>query len=322
MSMRNSLQISTIAVLLASGVTLVAQATTGALNGRVTDEAGKPIVGARVSLESPALFQSRVVLTDAKGDYRAQLLPVGNYKITVSAAGKVGKTASDIRIGVGSNLSLPFTLKSIDVASATVEVTASSVAESKTSDKIAVNYSAEQLLKLPVSMQGFDAITNIAPGVAGYGNGARVRGSDTNQILYSIDGINVKDDSGKSTVLYAPLPDSIEDVQVVVSGLNARNGLVSGGQVNMVTKSGSNTFEGTLRSNMSRASLGSDYPLTNAYNNSNLRRVDLTRTTDFTFSGPIIKDRLWFTLGTRFTPSQATTGLLGYTVQGVKDGQT
>jgi hypothetical protein len=325
MNMRNTLQLSTIAVMLAGGVSLIAQTTTGALRGQVTDDAGKPIKGVRIALESPALFQARVFITDAEGMYRALLLPVGNYTVKVSAEGWLGKTASDVRIGVGSNLALPFTLKATAVASGIVEVVGNIAAESKTSDKISVNYSADQLLKMPVSMQGFDSITNIAPGVAGYGNAARVRGSDTNQILYSIDGINVKDDSGKSASLYAPLPDSIDDVQVVASGLNARNGLVSGGQVNMVTKSGSNNFEGTVRFNMSRASLGSDYYQTNADNNSNLLREDLTHTTDFLVSGPIVKDRLWFTLGTRFTPSQATTGLLGYTVVGVQkqpDGST
>jgi hypothetical protein len=287
----------------------------------VADDAGKPIPGARISVESPALFQPRTYITDAKGLYHAQLLPVGNYTIKVSAAGKLGKTANDVRVGVGSNLDLSFTLKSTEVAAATVEVVGTTAAEAKTSANVSVNYSAEQLLKMPTSMEGFDAIANIAPGISGYGTGVRVRGSDTNQVLYSIDGINVKDDTGKNSALYAPLPDSIEDVQVVVSGLNARNGLVSGGQVNMVTKSGSNTFEGSVRSNMSRSSLGADYPLTNAFNNSNLLREDLTHTTDITFSGPIIKDRLWFTIGTRLQPSQATVGLLGYTVVGIKAGQ-
>jgi len=322
MNMRNTLQLSTLAVMLAGGVSLVAQTTTGALRGQVTDESGKPIAGARISLESPALFQTRVVKTEADGSYRALLLPVGNYTLKVSAEGKLGKTATDVRVGVGSNLALAFVLKSAQAAAATVEVVSNTAAEAKTSDKISVNYSADQLLKMPVSMQGFDAITNIAPGVAGYGTAARVRGSDTNQILYSVDGINVKDDSGKAASLYQPLPDSIEDVQVVASGLNARNGLVSGGQVNMVTKSGSNTFEGTVRANMSRASLGADYYLTNAANNSNLLREDLTHTTDILLSGPIVKDRLWFTLGTRITPSQATTGLLGYTVLGIREGQS
>jgi len=325
MNMRNTLQLSTIAVMLAGGVNLIAQTTTGALRGQVTDDAGKPIKGARVSLESPALFQARVLTTDAEGKYRALLLPVGNYTVKVSADGKLGKSANEVRIGVGSNLDLPFALKTTELASTTVEVIGSTAAESKTSDKISVNYSAEQLLKIPVNMRGFDDITNMAPGVAGYKNEARVRGSDINQILYSIDGINVKDDSGKGTSLYAPLPDSIEDVQVVSSGLNARSGLVSGGQVNMVTKSGSNTFAGTVRANMSRASMGADFYLTNANNNSDRLREDLTHTTDVVLSGPIVKDRLWFTLGTRFTPSQATTGLLGYTVLGVQknpDGST
>ena len=58
MNMRNTLQLSTLAVMLAGGVSLVAQTTTGALRGQVTDEAGKPIAGARISLESPALFQT------------------------------------------------------------------------------------------------------------------------------------------------------------------------------------------------------------------------------------------------------------------------
>ncbi|WP_243322588.1 TonB-dependent receptor [Geothrix sp. SG200] len=323
MKMRYTLQLPVLAAVLAGGVSLVAQTTTGAVRGRVTDEAGRPVAGARIAFESPALFQTRTVVSEAGGAYHALLLPVGNYTIRVSAEGKLGKTVKDFRVGVGSDLSLPFVLKSQETASAVVEVTSTTTAaEAKTSDKVSVNYSAEQLLKLPVSMRGFDDITNMAPGVAGYGTGARVRGSDANQILYSIDGINVKDDSGLAASLYAPLPDSIEDVQVVSSALNARNGLVSGGQVNMVTKSGSNSFEGTVRANMSRASMGADYYLTNASNNSNLLREDLTHTLDVLLSGPILKDRLWFTLGTRFTPSQATTGLLGYTVTGIRAGQS
>lgn len=321
MNLRTMLRLSSLAAMLAGGAVLTAQTTTGALQGQVTDDAGRPVKGARVSLESPALFQARVFITDDRGEYRALLLPVGNYTVRVSAPGHLGQTAKDVRVGVGTSLSLPFRLKAAQVASATVEVVSNYTTEAKNSDKISTNYSSEDLLKMPVSMQGFDAITNIAPGVAGYGTAARVRGSDTNQILYSIDGINVKDDTGAATSLYSPLPDSIEDVQVVTSGLNARNGMVSGGQVNMVTKSGSNTWEGSIRANMSRASLAADYPLTNASNNTNLLREDLTHTTDVTLRGPIIKDRLWFTLGARFTPSQATTGLLGYTVQGIKSGQ-
>jgi len=317
MTMRNALHLSTLAVLLAGSANLVAQTTTGALNGQVADPSGKPIAGARVSIESPALFKARVFTTDARGEYRAQLLPAGNYVIHVSAENRLAQTASGIRVGVGSNQTLNFTLKSLQAAAATVEVVGTTLTEAKAADKTSVNYSFSQLLQLPVSIQGFDAITNISPGVTGYGTAARVRGSDQNQILYSIDGINVKDDTGTGTALYSPLPDSIEDIEVVASALNARNGLVSGGMVNMVTKSGSNVWEGSVRYNMSRASWGSDYPATNAANNSNLLREDITHTTDLVVRGPILKDRLWFTLGTRLTPSQASTTELGYTAHGL-----
>ncbi len=317
MTLRHAFHLSSLAAMLAGSASLVAQTTTGALSGQVLDSTGRPLQGARVALESPALFKAKVLTTNARGEFNALLLPPGNYTVRVSADGRLGQTAPNIRVGVGTNQVLSFALKAAETSSAAVDVVATRAAEAKTSDKVAVNYSFAQLLQMPVSLQGFDAITNISPGFSGYGTGARVRGSDQNQILYSIDGINVKDDTGTSSALYAPLPDSIEDVEVVTSALNARNGLVSGGMVNMVTKSGSNTFEGSIRHNMSRASMGADHPHTNALNNSNLLREDLTYTTDVVVRGPILKDRVWFTFGTRFTPSQASTTELGYTAQGL-----
>lgn len=317
MNMRNALHLSTLAVMLAGGASLVAQTTTGTLNGQIVDPAGKPIPGARVSIESPALFKARVLTSDAKGEYHALLLPAGNYTIRVSADGRLGSTTSGVRVGVGTNQSLNFILKSEQTSAATVDVVATTVMEAKAADKVSVNYSFKQLLQLPVSLHSFDAITNISPGITDNGSNARVRGSDKNQILYSIDGINVKDDTGQGTALYSPLPDSIEDIEVATSALNARNGLVSGGMVNMVTKSGSNTWEGSIRHNMSRASMGADHPATNAANNSNLLREDLTYTTDVVIRGPILKDRIWFTFGTRFTPSQASTTELGYSAHGL-----
>lgn len=318
MNIRNALHLSTVAVVLAGGTSLMAQITTGALNGQVTDEAGNPIVGAKVILESPALFQPRNVVTDAKGEYRALLLPVGNYVVKVSAAGKLGKTAQDVRVGVGSNLSLPFTLKAqkADAAAATVEVVSTSVSESKTDDKVAVNYSAEQLMQLPIGLN-FESAIQLAPGVTGYGTGAQIRGSGTNQIMYRVDGINVQDSSGSRTALYTPLQDTIEDVQVVLSALNARNGLVQGGQMNMVTKSGSNVFEGTVRAYMSRSSWSADYNHTDAGTNNSLLNEDFNRSVDFFVSGPILKDRLWFALAATSKPSEPHTNYFGYTAEGI-----
>ncbi|WLT32361.1 carboxypeptidase-like regulatory domain-containing protein [Geothrix sp. PMB-07] len=109
MNTRQALMLPAVAAMLASGTSLVAQVTTGSLSGKVT-QGGKPVARARLAFESPALFQPRIVQTDAKGEYRAMLLPVGNYTIKVSAEGMLGKTASNVRVGLGSNLTMDFPL--------------------------------------------------------------------------------------------------------------------------------------------------------------------------------------------------------------------
>jgi hypothetical protein len=160
-------------------------------------------------------------------------------------------------------------------------------------------------------------------------------GHAINQVLYHIDGIDVKDDSGKQidsgggSRIFDPLEDSIEDVQVVLSALNARNGRTTGGQVNVVTKSGSNEFEGTIRQSINRPSWTANQ--SHGPNGADTGSAGVTdyeanalngysRHTDITFSGPVIKDRLWFYVGTRIQPSETgihSLGWNGYPVQKV-----
>jgi hypothetical protein len=317
MTSRHALLGSTLALIVASGAApLAAQTTTGALSGHVVDAAGRPVVGARVSFESRALFQTRIFITDAKGDYRAQLLPVGTYTLRVSAPDMVGKTAENVRVGVGANLTFDFKLVRIKEQGALVEVVDDFSKVSKTDDKVSFNYSTEELLRLPTS-RSFDGALAIAPGVTDYG----IRGANHasyNQTLYRINGMDVKDDSGEASTIYQPLPDSIEDIQVVLSALNARNGRSQGGQVNIVTKSGSNTFEASVRTTLDRPSWSTNLPHgPEAGSDASAYEANATesfsRFTDITASGPIIKDRLWFYFGTRLQPSAAGTTRLGWT---------
>lgn len=319
MRIRRQMVLSTVAVVIAGGNSLVAQVTTGSLVGKLTDANGKSIVGAKVVLESPALFNPRVLVTDGNGEYRALLLPVGDYTVRVSAPGMLGKTAHSVRVGVGQNLQLPFVLNAIkETASTTVEVVSDFAQAAKADDKISANFSAEKLLQLPTGGgPSFAGALGATPGVTGTwdASSTKIRGGETNQVMYRVNGINVKDDTGGGA-LYSPLPDSIEDVQVVLTALNARFGSVSGGSVNVVTKSGSNDFEGTIRTEFSRPSWSSDQmrsPDQNAVN----RPETFNHKTDVTISGPIIKDRLWFYLGTRFQPSESVTGQMGERMQGV-----
>lgn len=323
---------SAMAMVLAAA-TAGAQETTGALAGTVRGPGGLPIPGARVALESPALFQARVVRTDARGQFRAQLLPVGNYVLRVSAEGFLGRTAQGVRVGVGTNNVLDFDLSPLKEQGTTVEVVDSLVRESKAADTVATNFSGEILSVLP-SDKSWDSVAALSPGVTGggasplnirggstFGQGHNAGGGGYSQVNYTIDGIDVKNDTGNQgdsafgTTIFDALPDSIEDMQVVQSQLNARYGRTNGGAVNVVTKSGSNAFEGTVRFFVDRPSWTTNLPkgsvagLTQAELGAN---EHYSRYTDVTFSGPVLKDRLWFFLGTRLQPSVAGSARVGW----------
>jgi hypothetical protein len=312
---------------LCAGPCLLAQVTTGALSGRILDERGKPIHGARVTLESPALFQPKTLFTDASGVYRGQMLPVGNYVLKVGAQGYLGKSALGVRVGLGQNLTFDFTLHSVKEEGAIVEVVGQVVQASKTDDKVATNFSAEDLIKLP-SDRSFGGAAQLAPGVTGGGDGAyNIRGGSTagqsnrgggfEQVNFTVDGIDVKDDTGNGGrhTVFDPLPDSVEDIQVVQSQLNARYGRTTGGAINIATKSGSNDWAGTVRAYVNRPSWTTNLPHGSAAGIADAessRGDGYSRYTDVTLGGPIIKDRIWFFLGARIQPSASGTARLGW----------
>jgi len=198
-------------------------ASMGELCGTVTDDQGNPIQGARITVDGSEIILPRTCVTDTRGWYQAQPLPSGIYTIRVSAPGMLSMRSSRIHVGSGSRLNKPFVLhRQENAESATVEVVSKIAQEAIANDQLALNLSAEQLMQLPPGV-GFSGALSLAPSIENPGEGAAVRGSNINKVMYRIDGINVKDDAGGGS-LYQPLQDSIEDISVVVSELNARNG--------------------------------------------------------------------------------------------------
>ena len=297
---------SALAFALVSGSALIAQETTGSLSGQVKDSKGAPIVGATVTVDSPALFSPRVLKTNDRGVWRAPLLPAGSYKVTAVKEGFITSGAKDIRIGLGSAQSQDLTLKSVSAAAATVEVVATAATVDKSDTKAASNFSSEDLIALPGVDRSFYGAADLAPGLTtGRGGSFSIRGGATQNTNYRVNGVDVKDDyQGDLTGTFV-IEDNIEDVQVILSPLNARNGRATGGSVNVVTKSGGNDFKGSIRSTLSRSSW-------NAHNASYTAQAgetndNLNRQYQVTLSGPIWKDKIWFSLGTILTPTQADT---------------
>jgi len=294
---------SAVAFALVSGSALFAQVTSGSLSGQVKDAKGAPLAGATVTLSSPALFSPRVLKTNERGEWRAPLLPPGNYQVTAVKDGFISSAAKDIRLGVGAAVSQDLSLKAVTAAAAVVEVIGTAATVDKSDTKAATNFSSEDLVALPGIDRSFTGAADMAPGLTtGRGGSFSVRGGATQNTNYRVNGVDVKDDyQGDLTGTFV-IEDNIEDVQVILSPLNARNGRATGGSVNVVTKTGGNDFKGSIRASLSRNSWNANNP---SYTYQPGETDDnLNREYQVTVSGPIWKDRIWFSFGTILTPTR------------------
>jgi hypothetical protein len=251
-----------------------------------------------------------VVTTNARGEYRAPLLPVGSYTISVSKQGYVGSRATNIRVSLGSAASQNFTLAPVSDVSTTVDIVAESATVDKTNTTTGVNFSAAQLETLPVTNRWFTGAADFAPGVTSSGGTFSMRGGPTQQTQYRINGIDIKDDYQGSMTHSGTLEDNIEDIQVVLSELHPRFGRALGGSINVITKSGSNSFSGSVRAMISRPTW-SGVDKSDSYwgweeGDDEVFNDTMSREYHITLNGPIIKDRLWFALATRMEPGSAS----------------
>jgi len=304
--------LTSLSLLLASA-SLIGQESTGTLLGSVTNDAGRPVAGARVSITSPVLLQPRVVATDQNGQFRVPILPPGtNYHLTVSASGLLTQRVEGLTISAGVTRRQDVVLKAIVTASATVEITGTSAAVDKTETKISSSFNADEIQALPApSLNAYGALA-MAPGVAGNITYPVIRGAITGQSQFVVNGVSVRDPlvrEGRQDENV--IDDLIEDIQVIQSPMNARYGFTSGGIVSIVTKTGSNEFHGgvrvKLRNDAWRAGLPDAPERVETFGEpvryySDPEDDTLWKTYEINLRGPIWKDHVTFSYAGRFTP--------------------
>lgn len=298
------------ALVISAGIALNAQDVTGMLMGTIRDDKGQVQSGATVLIRASQLIQPRRVVTDVNGNFRAPMLPPGDYAIQVTKDGYLGQSATNIRLSVGASIRQDFSLKKIQSqASTTVEVIASSATADKTEAKTQTSFSSDQLLTLPTRAgdRAFTGAADMSPGVTrSPGGGTTIRGGKSQETGFTVNGTSIKDEyEGRltSTVL---IDDSVEDTQVIQSPLHARYGRTGGGIVNVVTKSGGNDFAGSARYYVSR----NDWEALRPYQLGN-DNAFANRKFDVFLSGPILKDRLWFALSLIESPTTTNQYIIG-----------
>jgi len=288
--------------ILAAGTGLAAQEL-GSISGIIRDPAGKPVSGVLVTITAPTMLGVRNVTTNEQGRYTVPLLPVGNFRISISKTGYLGQRAENIRVGIGGTIAQNFTMRPVSTAAETVEITAGSevgmVDKAETGAKF--SFSAQQLSMLPVS-RTFSGAAALSPGVVtGQSGQFNIRGGQGQQTQYRINGADVKDDYQGVVTGYGAIADNIEDTQLILSETHARYGRTLGGSINVTTKSGSNTFSGSFRTDFTRNTWRGTTPR-NLYQG-NVFNDDLIRDHTYTLNGPIWKDHIWFALSGVLSPT-------------------
>jgi hypothetical protein len=231
-----------------------AQGTTSRVLGRVTDQTGAVIPGATVTLTNDATGVSFTTVTIETGDYAFEAVQVGRYTVTVELQGFKKFVSSDNAVNIGQPTTVNAALATGAVAES-VEVRASmQVVQTGTSGNIGSTFDQRTIESLPiVGERGRNPLSLVLtqPGVvsgANTGGGVHVNGARDRSWNFTLDGIDTNESSAGGSN-FSPLrtnPDALAEFKVLTGNQTAEYGRNSGGQVAMITRSGTNNLSGTL----------------------------------------------------------------------------
>lgn len=243
-----------------AGVPAVFTQDTASINGSITDRSGAVVVGASVKISSLRDGSERSLVTDERGVYAFNQIKPGVYNLTASQVGFKSTQLQSVEIGVGQNRVYDLVLEAGDV-SALVEVTSSDLTAAgidQTSNRLGANITAREVEQLPVNGRNYSQLYLNAPGATNTGSGnfneLRFNGRANQQNQTKLDGVEataIFDSSpGYVTVQGSQfrLQTSIENIQefrVDSSNYPAEYGTGTGGQINVIGKSGGNAFKGS-----------------------------------------------------------------------------
>ena len=283
-------------------VIAAAQSTTASLQGFVTDTNGNPLAGATVVATHQPTETVYGTITDRNGAYYLQGLRVGApYKVEFSFVGYKEQIITNIALSLGEKRHLDSSLSDTQAIDAVV-VNADRFSESKTG--AGEVFHRELIERTPTVSRSIDDITRLAPqAMISKDGGISIAGINSRYNSFQIDGTASNDmygltSTGTNGGLAGanPVPlDAISDIQVVTAPFDVRQGGFSGGGINAITKSGTNTFAGTAYAY---------YNDHNFYGRSPLNGAKLaeqrTQIYGVSLGGAIVKNRLFFFLNGEF----------------------
>ena len=286
LSLRRALPI----IILLLAIPIVAQ-TTSTITGTVT-LGGNPLPGATVTITSPQMQGFRVMTTDVSGSYIFGAIPPGDYKVQFTMESLQNVTRS-VHVGLSAVTRVDADMK-MSAVSETVTVTAQAPLIENTSAATKTNFDQHEIETLPTG-RNYTSVVQVTPGVStdtSNNNASQstitVYGSSGAENSYFIDGVNTTGVEygfqGKELNF-----EFIREIDVKTGGYEAEFGRSTSGFVNVVTKSGTNSMDGTGHVVLKNDSLSSS-PKGGAATDYAFKQTQV----GFTFGGPIKRDSLFY----------------------------
>jgi hypothetical protein len=307
--------------------------TAGGIRGALKDKAGKAVVSATVLLRNLETGLARTVITDAQGEYRIGLLPVGSYELTVTAPGMRTLKDANVQVALGQNTIANFSIDRAE-ASAMVEVVASTSTLDTTQVNSVMAIDSKLVESVPLNGRNFTDLVNLTPGAApNISTGTTsIEGARGIQNNLTIDGASYNsnffgEQRGSTRIPFTFGADTIKELQIITNAYDAQYGNAAGAVINAVTKTGTNEFSGSALYQVRPESLVAKIrPV--PYDPRGTTNTNQAETRNFSQSmynlnvgGPIIKDKLHYFVGVEilkyqsdFTPNFATSSSGGNTL--------
>jgi len=230
-----------------------AQATaSGTIQGSVTDKSGAVVSGAQVVAKSKATDTARTTTSSDTGYYRFELLPIGTYTVTVSKAG-FATVAETIEILIGQMTTVDAELKP-GTTSEIIEVTSESPLVDQLKTSVSQNITPSEVEELPLLGRDVANLAYLAPGVKAADSydptKARyailsVNGQSGRNVNVTINGVDNKDNTVGGPVMQLPL-EAVQEFVISTQRFSAANGRSEGAAINLITKSGTNNYHGSV----------------------------------------------------------------------------
>jgi len=291
------------------GLPVRAQQFTGTIQGVVQDSTGAVVAGAEVSVINIGTGETRTVTTDGNGAYVAPQLKPALYRVVVKKSGFKSATLDEIKLDVQQVRAVDIKLE-VGQTTETVTVSASGTAAIETtSSTVSQTIENKRIVDLPLNGRNPFSLATLTPGVIpssnNQGSSPFISGGRNATSEVAIDGITNVSAENNVSILdlnYTPSVDAVQEFSVQTNSVSAEFGRLGGGVINLVTKSGGNTFHWTAFEFHRNSALDA----TNFFTNRANQKKGSFKRNQFggNVGGPVVKDKTLFLRQLRRRPAR------------------